>query len=277
MDLHSFFEPFIQNDRTLAALSGGELIDISADKDARTLHLTIRFPSPVRYAVIANFAAACKKAFSLSTLDLSYSFPEEMFNTVTLQYILPELTRSIPAVNGFLNDAEYDDDGENIIVLLRHGGKDILDKNGVHTKLSHLIRERFHVSRSVLFTEETHVDTQNAEYMRIQDSIRELRVAQPEPEPEPPEKEELQYADIPISLKNAKAIYGQSQIRSRPQTIRSVTPQSDVVVVWGDVFGLDVRDTRKGDRQIITFCITDYTSSYAVKIFERREASSFIF
>ena len=271
VDLVSFFQPYIANDRLLAAFRGGELIDISADADARTLRLSVRLPKPMEYGRISDFAGECKSAFSLSNLFFSYQYPPETFNTVTLQYVLPELSRSIPAVNGFFNDAEFSDDGETIQVSLQHGGKEILETSGAHTKLSSILLQRFHVTRAVSFAETAHVDLQHEDYVQIQESVRDLRVARPEPEPVPPEKEELEYADLPISLKNAKAIYGQSQIRSKPQSIQSVSPQSDVVVVWGNVFGLETRDTRNGERTIIIFNITDYTGSYTVKIFERKE------
>ena len=271
VEFTAFFEPYIHNDRLLAAFTGGELIAISADEESRTIRMEARFPKPVEYKIIAEFASQCKALFSLSGLYFSYRYPEETFNTVTLQYILPELSRVVPAVNGFLNDASYTDDGTTLTVLLQHGGKEIMDTSGAHSKLSNLILQRFGVRRDVIFEETERVDTQHESYREIQDSVRDLRVAQPEPEPVAPEKEELEYADLPISLKNAKAIYGQSQIRSKPQTIKSVTPQSDTVVVWGDVFGMETRDTRDGKRTIITFNITDHTSSYTVKIFEQKE------
>ena len=235
------------------------------------MRLEAAFPKPFQYAEIADLAAQCRRIFELKSLEFSYHFPPETFNTVTMQYVLPELSRLVPTVNGFLDDAAFEDDGASVRVMLRHGGKDVLEQSAAHTHLSRLLSERFGVRREIMFCEKQKLDTKSEEYIRIQDSVQELRIAEPEPEPIAPEKEQLDYADIPISLKNAKAIYGQSQIRAKPQTIKSVSPLSDTVVVWGDVFALEAKDTKKGDRTIITFNITDYTSSYTVKIFEVKE------
>ena len=270
-DFITFFEEYIQNTQALAAFRGGELLAISADSDARTMQIQARFPKPFPYAAIADFIAVCKGVFRLRSIDFDYAFPADTFNTVTLQYLLPELTQRVPTVNGFLNDAVFEERGDTVVVNLSHGGKEVLEQSGAHTKLSALILSRFDTRRAVEFVETKKVDAQNEEYIRIRESVRDLRVAEPEPEPLPPEKEQQEYEDLPISLKNAKAIYGQSQIRSKPQTIRSVTPQSDTVVVWGDVFGLETKETKKGDRMIVTFNITDRTSSYSVKIFEAKE------
>ena len=270
-DFNAFFEEYIPNTQTLAAFRGGELLAISADSDARSMRLSARFTKPFPYAAASDFIASCKNTFRLHAFEFEYTFPSETFNTITMQYLLPELTQLVPTVNGFLNDASFEDEDSTIVVTLKHGGKDVLEQSGAHTKLSALILSHFDVSRAVVFHEAQKVDTQNEEYVRIRESVRDLRVAEPEPEPAAPEKEQQEYTDLPISLKNARAIYGQSQIRAKPQTIRSVTPQSDTVVVWGDVFGLETKETKKGDRMIVTFNITDKTSSYSVKIFEQKE------
>ena len=267
----AFFTDYIPNKNMLAAFRGGELIGISADSEKRSLRLEANFPKPFSYAEIAALAAVLKEQLMLSELKFAYHFPKETFNTVTLKFLLPELARLVPSVNGFLNDAEFSDDETDILVTLHHGGKDILEKSGAHTKLSHLLMMRFGVKRGVVLQETQKMDTDSEEYIRIQESVRDLRIAQPEPEPQAPEKEELSFDELPISLKDAKAIYGNSQIRSKPQTIKSISPLSDTVVVWGDIFGLESKETKNGDRMIFTFNITDYTSSYTVKIFERKE------
>ncbi|MBQ7545673.1 MAG: PolC-type DNA polymerase III [Clostridia bacterium] len=270
-DFTSFFTDYIQNTQALAAFRGGELLDISADSNTRSMRIQAKFPKAFSFAEIAGFNALCRKIFRLHDFAFAYSFPPETYNTVTLQYILPELSQMVPTVNGFLNEAVFTDDGAAITVALQHGGKDVLEKSAAHLVFSDLIFARFGIRRDVVFEEKQQLNTKSEEYLRIQEGIRELRVAAPEPEPVAPEKEVLEYADLPISLKNAKAIYGQSQIRAKPQTIKSISPLSDTVVIWGDVFGLESKETKKGDRLIITFNITDYTSSYSVKIFELKE------
>ena len=78
---------------------------------------------------------------------------------------------------------------------------------------------------------------------------------------------EKEYEDLPISLTNAKVIYG-NKIKSKPVPLKGISIEDGNVTVWGKVFSLDMRDTRDGKRKIINFNITDKTSSYTVKIFE---------
>ena len=269
VDFTSFIEEYIPNKTMLAAFRGGELLDISADSEKRTMRIEARFPSPFSYNEISRLATELKSALLLSGLVFVYHFPPETFSTRTLCFLLPELCRLVPAVNGFLNDAEFSDDGSTVTVTLKNGGKDVLEQSGAHLRLSNLIRSRFEVAREVVFEQASVEDSADAVYRQIQESVRDLRVAEEPPEPIPIPKEELEFADLPISIKNAKAIYGHSTIRSKPQTIQSISASSDIVVIWGDIFGVDARDTRKGGK-IITFYITDYTGSFTVKIFEKK-------
>ncbi|MBQ3149747.1 MAG: PolC-type DNA polymerase III [Clostridia bacterium] len=266
-----FFGDCINDKRLLAVFTDGELLDISADINKRTLSMSARFPKPFPYSAKQNLISALKKQFDLNSAVFEYSFPSQTLDAKGLVSVVPELSQSVPSVNGFLNDAEFTVNGKEITVLLLHGGKDILNGCNADKKLSLLLKKRFNVETEVFFEEKNKIDINNEQYIEIQESVKELHIAVPEPEPLPPEKEFFDAEGLPISYQDAKPIYGNSLIKSKPQTIKSISVLSDTVVVWGDVFGLEVKETKKGEHYIITFNITDYTSSYTVKVFERKE------
>ncbi|MBR5991365.1 MAG: hypothetical protein IK036_01270, partial [Clostridia bacterium] len=72
---------------------------------------------------------------------------------------------------------------------------------------------------------------------------------------------------IPLYLDTAKIIYGQ-KIGKMPKKISDVRYDDGRVAVWGDVFGLEIKDTRDGRKKIINFDIKDDTGAYPVKIFQ---------
>ncbi len=266
-----FFSDYISDKNLLAVFNDGELIDISADTSSRSLSMSASFKKPFPYSAKQKLISFLKSAFELNTAVFEYSFPKETLNSKTLNSIIPELSQIVPSVNGFLNDAEFTFDENKIRVTLKHGGKDILSRCNCDIKFAQLIRKRFNAEVIIDFIEEDKVDINNSQYLEIQDSVKELHLITPEPEPLPPEKEFFESDSLPISYEDAKPIYGNSLIKSKPQTIKSISPLSDTVVVWGDVFGLEVKDTKKGEHKIFVFNITDYTSSYTVKVFERVE------
>jgi DNA polymerase III alpha subunit (gram-positive type) len=88
-----------------------------------------------------------------------------------------------------------------------------------------------------------------------------------EDRPKQIKKKTKSFDDLPISLDNARALYG-SMIRGKPVPISSVKPEDGTVIVWGEIFGFQEKTTKDGRRKIITFNLTDFTGSYAIKIFE---------
>ena len=72
---------------------------------------------------------------------------------------------------------------------------------------------------------------------------------------------------IPLYLETAKIIYG-NKIGKRPKPIKDIHVDDGQVVVWGEVFSLDIRLTRDKRKSIINFNIMDDTGAYPVKVFK---------
>ena len=75
---------------------------------------------------------------------------------------------------------------------------------------------------------------------------------------------------MPISITNAKPLFG-TLVKGKPKPIKECLPEDGEVVVWGDVFSLETRESKDGRYSIINFNITDYTSSYPVKVFGEKK------
>ncbi len=73
---------------------------------------------------------------------------------------------------------------------------------------------------------------------------------------------------IPLYLETAQMIFG-SKIGKAPKPISDVHFDDGQVVIWGDMFGLEIRETRDKRSKIINFAVTDHTNSYPIKIFGR--------
>ena len=66
---------------------------------------------------------------------------------------------------------------------------------------------------------------------------------------------------------NATLIKGK-KITQSPTPLREVNVASGTVVVWGDIFASESRDTRDGSKVILTYSFSDYTSSNNMKIID---------
>lgn len=65
---------------------------------------------------------------------------------------------------------------------------------------------------------------------------------------------------------SVRPLYGRN-IRGKMVPISSIAMDSGKVVIWGDVFDLEKRVTKSGDKNIFTIDITDYTGSTTIKVF----------
>ncbi|MBR6443460.1 MAG: hypothetical protein IKS46_07220, partial [Clostridia bacterium] len=65
-----------------------------------------------------------------------------------------------------------------------------------------------------------------------------------------------------------KPIIGRS-VADRPVEIRELTGDSGLVVVQGEIFKLEQKELKGGEMLLVTFAVTDYTSSVLCKVFFR--------
>ena len=67
-------------------------------------------------------------------------------------------------------------------------------------------------------------------------------------------------------LPAGKAIVGRS-IAESPMEIKTLHSESGIVTIQGDVFSVEVKELRGGERVLVTLGVTDYTSSVLCKLF----------
>ncbi|MBR4577957.1 MAG: PolC-type DNA polymerase III [Clostridia bacterium] len=96
----------------------------------------------------------------------------------------------------------------------------------------------------------------------------------PRPRKAPKKKEkapETETAFDPDAPVVGKPIIGRS-IADRPVEIRELTSESGLTVIQGEVFKLETRELKGGEMLLLTFAVTDYTSSILCKYFFRYRA-----
>ena len=82
-------------------------------------------------------------------------------------------------------------------------------------------------------------------------------------------------AGIPVPEMPDRAVKGPilgRSIADHPVPIRDLTAESGLVVIQGDVFLLETKELKGGETLLVTFAVTDYTSSILCKAFLRYRA-----
>lgn len=246
-------------------LSHGLVEHISLDEEAMKLSITARFDTYIEDKHIISAQSEIKNAVGVGKVMIIPLYNRSEFTHECVPQLIRALKENIAAANGFLENARFTFN-DNSVEISVNNGAEILIEAGAREFLSKYIKDTFEIQTEIKIIGETGAKLDSPEYIEMQASGIKISVPVEEDisKPKEPKKE---YDDLPISLTNAKVIYG-NKIKSKPVPLKDISIEDGNVTVWGKVFSLDIRDTKDGKRKIINFNITDKTNSYTVKIFE---------
>lgn len=278
-------------------ISQGELTQLNINKQARLITLAVKFNGLVERNTLFDTEKLITKALAYHTV-IKPHFPTELFSADYFPQLYAAVRRDIPSINGTLNNAEVRFENNTLTINLLNGGKTLLDSKGFDKALIKLISEEFNLFISVNYTGTFEVEENSEEYKAaIQDAQEKInrenlqKAAEfYQEEVETAEKREEKHAEnttVEIEVREGKfatpqiiqssirPLYGRS-IRGKMIPISSISGDSGRIVVWGDVFDIEKKVTKSGDKNIFTIDITDYTGSTTAKVFNSIKESAVI-
>ncbi len=273
----SLFGEYI--DQGVAAYFDSATVEsIEASLAERSVSMLVSFPAPIDSAVIKKARAELIRVMNLHRLDLGMHFPPETFDINYMASFVKEIYEHFPASRTILEGATYNLNGDKLTVELAANGKDVLVNLGCDKFIRQTIDRRFERLIAVEFVSNVSAqdDIKVLEELQKKENQK-IAVASPMANPVAVSKAPVQkkpkertYDDLPISITNAKPLFG-TLVKGKPKPIKECLPEDGEVVVWGDVFSLETRESKDGRYSIINFNITDYTSSYPVKVFGEKK------
>lgn len=251
---------------------------IEASLAERSVSMLVRFPAPIDFSVIKKAREELIRVMSLNRLDFGVHFPPESFDINYMTGFVKEIYENFPASKSILEGAQYSISGDRLTVELAANGKDVLVNLGCDKFIQKTVDRRFERLIKVEFVSNVTAqdDIKALEALQKKENEK-IQTAAPMANPVAVSKTPIQkkpkektYDDLPISITNAKPLFG-TMIKGKPKPIRDCMPEDGEVVVWGDVFSLETRESKDGRYSIINFNITDYTSSYPIKVFGEKK------
>lgn len=278
-------------------ISQGELTQLNINKQARLITLAVKFNGLVERNTLFDTEKLITKTLAYHTV-IKPHFPTELFSADYFPQLYAAVRRDIPSINGTLNNAEVRFENNTLTINLLNGGKTLLDSKGFDKALIKLVSEEFNLYISVNYTGTFEVEENSEEYKAaIQDAQEKInrenlqKAAEfYQEEAETAEKREEKHAEnttVEIEVREGKfatpqiiqssirPLYGRS-IRGKMIPISSISGDSGRIVVWGDVFDIEKKVTKSGDKNIFTIDITDYTGSTTAKVFNSIKESAVI-
>lgn len=278
-------------------ISQGELTQLNINKQARLITLAVKFNGLVERNTLFDTEKLITKTLAYHTV-IKPHFPTELFSADYFPQLYAAVRRDIPSINGTLNNAEVRFENNTLTINLLNGGKTLLDSKGFDKALIKLISEEFNLYISVNYTGTFEVEENSEEYkaaiQNAQEKINRENLQKTaefyQEEVETAEKREEKHAEnttVEIEVREGKfatpqiiqssirPLYGRS-IRGKMIPISSISGDSGRIVVWGDVFDIEKKVTKSGDKNIFTIDITDYTGSTTAKVFNSIKESAVI-
>jgi DNA polymerase-3 subunit alpha (Gram-positive type) len=228
-------------------------------------------------------------SLELNNIKIVPRFDSSAFDVQCFDTLLEEMKRRIPALNGTFKDCEVKYQNNNLTITIKHGGGTLLKLKKFDKQLADLVQERFDLRITVTIDGLTEVDAEDDAYIEEQKAVEKTvarQVAKAVVETyaieeesyienaEERKQQNLGYIEVreneslypQVNLKCCRPLYGRV-IKTAPSPMENIAEDSGKVVVWGDVFSVEKRTTRSGDKNIFNILCTDYTGSVNIKVF----------
>ena len=258
------FGEYISEPKYRDMLKDTTFSDLYIHKEDLKLTANLHFKEFKNIMCLKATANEIKIALRFKTVEFNFTLPPEALDYSCFPMLLKVLKVNVPQTNGFLDNSEYTYEDDTLTVKFLSGGCDICKNAAADTFLENYIFEHFGKRITVNLEGE---NSNLEDFLKIQEEIDAVNnpvvdLSQP--------KERRVIEGIPLYLETATPIFGQA-IKKDPVSMKEISAEDGEVVVWGDVFKLETKETKDGKRLIIEFSITDYTYSYGVKFFDEKE------
>ncbi|MGN0489158.1 MAG: PolC-type DNA polymerase III [Ruminococcus sp.] len=263
---------------------------ISVNSQLRTIKVDVDLPQLVSRNDIHTTEKHIKNSeLALNKFVINPHFGRELFSKDYFDQLITELKISIPRINGTFANSTVDYSNGTLFISLNNGGKALLDSVKFDLALTKLIQKEFDIDVKIEYSGVTEINGDSQEYQEFQKSTEEKlhrenmeKFAELFEEDENNYKEEAQKrannVKTQIEVRKGEFLYPQiikssirpfygRMIKGKIIPIENVQYDSGKVTVWGDVFDIEKKVTKSGDKNIFTIDITDYTGSITAKVF----------
>lgn len=288
--LGEVFNPYLADKPLADDISSAELLKLNINSNNRSITMTAKFGGLVlRDNLFAAEKQISKSELNLGSVRINPIYDSKLFSADYFPELYKAVKRDIPSINGTLNNAFVTYEEGNLQITLNNGGKSLLDAKGFDKALKRLVAEEFSLEINIIYTGTLEVDGQSEEYMqamknaaekierqKIEESVHdtESNEAVTKAVKEKRNSDAVQEIEVregrfllpQIVEASIKPFYGRS-IRGKIEPISTIVADTGRIVVWGDIFDIEKKVTKSGDKNIFVIDITDYSGSTSVKVF----------
>ncbi len=276
--LRDFFQKELEGQALSDTLLSGEIEGLKVSREPRGLQVSARFPGFVEYGELHKLIGALG---GFGAVRVCPRFPQDSFSPQCLPSLAQALKEKDATLNGTFHQAAARWEKGVFTVELLHGGLSLIEAHHTDQRLKELIGEWFSLECRVAFTGRTGAKPGDSSLLerihtleekeRREQAVKEMKAYE--------ESLKEQASRRKISVRGEDALLPMIVPETARPLIGSVpkgqiTPLKDAaidlgsIIVWGEIFSMESKETRDKSKKIYTIDITDYTSSVSMKIIQ---------
>lgn len=275
-----FFEG--SGERIPRVLEDARLLKLTYSEHENTLVLAVCCGELVPFDAVSHFERDMAETYKLNDFKLRLKYTPDKLCAEYFTDLTKFLKSRFPVVNGFFDDADITYADGVFTVGLKYGGADILKKAGIESAFPALVFEMFSTSVKIELTGVTRADAAKLA-KEHEDFLNSIPMSAPQPQqsgagfaPSQPKSDaapreyrtcDFEFTGLPIIAEGAKVLKGAPIMPTERVTAMSElsSETTDRVVVWGEIFQVDSRETKNG-MLIASVYFTDFSSSFSMKL-----------
>ncbi len=276
------FGKYINDKEILSAAKDAYVEECILDKAQRTLYISLSSAALIPPAKVYSIKSHIISALRLSMADIRVKYDKALFCSDYALAIIDGLKITNSRLNGFFDGATAEVNNGTVTYKIKNGGYSAVAELGLEREISRIVEDSFGIKTDVKMegvleaSEEEAEENRQKALMQAAEEIRKKAAESAKSAPagakkDKPSLKKKDHDGIPDESGNyypsSAVVMMGKEIKGKPIELSSITPYNSSVTVWGEVFDLERRETRAGDKIGISFCITDNTWSYKVKTY----------
>ena len=269
MKLYNFpeiFGEYIATEKYRSMLQNTLFTGLVINTENKSLSATLHVDTFENIMCLKAVANEVKTAMKFRSVEFEYVLPPEALKKECFPMLLKVVKKSVPQANGFLDEVETKFEDDVFTVNFLKHGRDICANAKADKFLEEYVLAHFDKKITVVFEGK---DSDADALLKKQQEIDKANMSTRPVEVNP------NFDGVPLDFSSVKSIYGSFKY-ARPKPMNEVSFDDGEVIVWGDVFKYETRETKDGKRLIIDFNITDNTGSFACKFFDLKEQLEYL-
>ena len=302
------FSKYSQSADERSILDMAENVRTKIDRDKRIVEINCEFPQIIPKKDLYQIEESIRAAYELNFVRLIPRYPGELFMKSYMREVMYELQRVGAVSRGFFNEYDCRISGDHIEIEIsfNNGGVELLYSAKTNEIISNIIYGEFGRRFSVDIKQDSSCDAGDGFFAgQLAELEKQARSAQVELAhqrafrhendeqtvvEEAPDKDFERIATLSakdviceqsennfhiggkyFDVSSPEFIIGEEFQIVDPTPIRNIDGPRKNIVVLGEVFGIESKETRRGDKLILTFAVTDKDSSIYIKLVSTKE------